>query len=107
MDTSCASASAAGNGRLTSELKHIVGEAEHLLRTAADSGDKQMDALRQSLEEQVGRMRAQLEQAEETAMRRARDAARGTDQAVHLHPYGAMGVAAAVGLLVGTLIARR
>ena len=38
---------------------------------------------------------------------RQRDKARATDSAVHEHPYGAMGIAAAVGLLIGFLAARR
>lgn len=107
MDTSTATTPISANGGLTSELKHLVGEAEQLLRTAADSGDQKLEALRQNFEQQLRRMRAQLDEAEETTMRRAREAARATDHAVHTHPYGAMGLAAAVGLLVGTLIARR
>lgn len=107
MDSSTATTPSSANGRLTSELKHIVGEAEALLRTAADSGDQKLEALRQNFEQQLRRMRAQLDEAEETTARRAREAVHATDHAVHAHPYGAMGLAAAVGLLVGTLIARR
>jgi ElaB/YqjD/DUF883 family membrane-anchored ribosome-binding protein len=36
-----------------------------------------------------------------------KDAARTTDEYVHEHPWGAVGVAAAAGLLLGVLIARR
>lgn len=38
---------------------------------------------------------------------KTREAARSADDAVHHHPYGAIGVAALAGLLVGFLAARR
>jgi ElaB/YqjD/DUF883 family membrane-anchored ribosome-binding protein len=38
---------------------------------------------------------------------KARQAARAADRTVHAHPYGAIGLAAAVGALVGFLAARR
>jgi len=38
---------------------------------------------------------------------KAREAARVADSAVHTHPYAAIGVAAAVGLLLGVVLARR
>ena len=107
MDTPTATTTRPSNGRLTTELKHIVGEAEQLLRETADSGDHKLEALRASFEQQLARMREQLDAAEQTTLRRAREAARATDQAVHSHPYGAMGVAAALGLLVGALVGRR
>ncbi|MEJ8826731.1 hypothetical protein WKW80_32780 [Variovorax humicola] len=41
------------------------------------------------------------------AMRKARDAAAQADEAVHDHPYRAIGIAAAAALFVGLLAARR
>ena len=43
----------------------------------------------------------------EAATARVKRAAQQADQTVHAHPYTAMGMAAAVGLLVGYLAARR
>lgn len=92
---------------LADNLRHLVDEADHFLQSAVEGGDEKIDALRLKLAKQVREMRAQLADLEETAVHKARHAARATDQAVHNHPYGAMGVAAAVGLLVGFLAARR
>ncbi|MBA2721462.1 MAG: DUF883 family protein [Methylibium sp.] len=97
----------AANGRLAQSLRHMVDEAEHLLRGAADSGDQRLDAMREKFEHLLKRMRMQLNELEDAAAHKARQAARATDHAVHSHPYGAMVAAAAVGVLVGLLVSRR
>jgi len=96
-----------GSDTLAGGLRQMVDEAERMLKSAAQSGDDKVDAVRQRLAEQVREMRGQLEQLEDDAVHQARRAARQADHAVHAHPYGAMGLAAAVGLLVGFLAARR
>lgn len=45
--------------------------------------------------------------AEKTAVEKTKQAAKVTDDYVHEHPWRAVGVAAAVGVLVGMLISRR
>jgi ElaB/YqjD/DUF883 family membrane-anchored ribosome-binding protein len=93
--------------RLAQNLRHIVEDADQLMKTAAKSGDAQFDAMRERFEAQLRRMRVQLDELEETAAHKARQAARTADQAVHSHPYAAIGVGAAAGLLIGLLMARR
>jgi len=92
---------------LANSLRHMIDEADSLLKSAAHTGDETFDTVRDRFAEQVRTMRDQLEELEETAAYRAKRAAREADRAVHEHPYGAMGVAAAVGLLIGFLAARR
>jgi ElaB/YqjD/DUF883 family membrane-anchored ribosome-binding protein len=92
---------------LANSLRQMIDEADKLLNHAAHSGDEAFDTLRNKFSDQVREMRSQLDEMEETAVYRARRAARAADHTVHEHPYGAMGVAAAVGLLVGLLVARR
>ena len=92
---------------LAQSLRKMIDEADGLLKSAAHTGDEACDTLREQFTDQVRQMRDQLDELEETAVYRARRAARAADRGVHEHPYGAMGVAAAVGLLVGVLIARR
>ncbi|HEX5685130.1 MAG TPA: DUF883 domain-containing protein [Ideonella sp.] len=92
---------------LATNLRHMIDEADHMLASAADSGDQAFEAVRHQFSDQVRHMRARLDDVEDAAVHRARRAARAANQAVHEHPYGAIGVAAAVGLLVGLLAARR
>ena len=88
-------------------LRHMVDEIDTFLRSAADTGDQKFDAARERLSLQVRQMRQQLDELNEAASVRVKRAAQQADQTVHAHPYTAMGMAAAVGLLVGYLSARR
>ena len=88
-------------------LRHMVDEIDTFLRSAADTGDQKFDAVRERLSLQVRQMRQQLDELNEAASVRVKRAAQQADQTVHAHPYTAMGMAAAVGLLVGYLSARR
>lgn len=92
---------------LANSLRHMIDEADTLLKSAARTGDETFDNIRDKFTDQVRQMRAQLEELEETAAYRAKRAAREADRTVHEHPYSAMGIAAAVGLLIGVLVARR
>jgi ElaB/YqjD/DUF883 family membrane-anchored ribosome-binding protein len=92
---------------LAQSLRHMIDEADQLLKSAAATGDEKFNAVREQIVDQVRRMREQLDELEETAVYQARRAARATDTAVHEHPYSAMGIAAAVGLLIGFLAASR
>lgn len=107
MDTTTTAADAKTDGKLAHHLRHLVDEAEHVLRNAAASGDQQLDEVRARFEHQLRRMRTQLDELEGSIAHKARQAARGADQTVHAHPYGAMGFAATLGLLVGLLVGRR
>lgn len=93
--------------RLTESLQQIVVDAELLLKNAQQTGSEQFVSARQRFETQLQHAKAELSRIQADAMEHARRAARATDQAVHQHPYAAMGISAGVGLLLGMLIARR
>jgi ElaB protein len=91
----------------THNLRQMVDQLDSALKSAADSGDAKFDAARDRLTMQVQAMRHQLDELNEAAVARMKRAARQADEAVHAHPYGAIGAAAAAGLVVGFLAARR
>ena len=88
-------------------LRHMVDEIDAYLRSAADNGDQKFNAVRDRLAVQVREMRAQLDELNQATLERVKRAAQQADQRVHAHPYTAMGVAAATGLLIGFLASRR
>ena len=94
-------------GRIAGSLRHMVDEADQLIKSAGAAGDEKFEEVRGRIEQQLRDLRTQLDELEESALDRARQAARQADEAVHLHPYSAMGIAAAIGLLIGVLIPRR
>lgn len=96
-----------GRERLAQDLRQIVADADRFLATAAETGDEKLDELRARLGHQVAQIRDQLDDLEGRAADKARAAVRAADEAAHTHPYGAMGIAAALGLLIGVLVARR
>ena len=88
-------------------LRHMVDQIDTFLKSAADGGDQRFNAMRDRLADQVREMRLQIDELNEATVARVKRAARQADETVHAHPYGAMGVAAAAGVLIGFLAARR
>lgn len=92
---------------LAASLKHMVGDAEQLLKRASQSAGHDYDSALKRAAQQLGRAKAEFLRVEQEALLHAKHAVRVTDRAVHEHPYAAMGVAAGVGFLLGLLISRR
>jgi ElaB/YqjD/DUF883 family membrane-anchored ribosome-binding protein len=93
--------------RLTGQLHDLVRESEHLMKVVQRSGNQQADAARDRFEATLKTAKDELDALQDSALRKARRAARQADHAVHDHPYASMGAAAAVGALIGMLISRR
>jgi ElaB/YqjD/DUF883 family membrane-anchored ribosome-binding protein len=93
--------------KLASDLRVVVADAEELLRaTAGQMGEKAVIA-RERIQESLRAAKDKLSRAEEAVVDKTKAAARATDDYVHEHPWGAVGIAAAVGLVIGMLISRR
>ena len=93
--------------KLASDLRIVIADAEELLRaTAGQMGEKAVVA-RERIQESLRIAKDKLARAEEIMVDRTKAAARATDDYVHDHPWGAVGIAAAVGLVMGMLISRR
>jgi ElaB/YqjD/DUF883 family membrane-anchored ribosome-binding protein len=107
MDANARPATFDGGQHAGHSLRHMVDEIDTYLRSAADTGDEKFNAVREKLEVQVREMRRQIDELNDAALARIRRAAQAADQTVQSHPYGAMGVAAAAGLLIGLLASRR
>ena len=93
--------------QLASVLHTLVAESEELVKHIQRSGNEQIQGARDRFETTLASARDELEALQDSALRRARRAAKVADQAVHEHPYASMGAAAAVGALIGMLISRR
>ncbi len=105
--TTTTATTAPTDDRLAQHLRRLTDEAEALLKATAHAGDVKFDATRERLRDEVQHLRRRLADLEAAASAQVRQAARRTDEMVHTHPYSSMGVAAAAGLLLGFLIARR
>lgn len=85
------------------ELKALLAEAEKALsQPAGDEVSDEIDALRTRLRSALEQGKVSARHAVEVAKEKATQA----DQAIRTHPYVAIGIAAAVGLLAGVIISR-
>ena len=92
--------------QIVSDLKSGVDDAEGFLRAAASStGDKAAE-LREKATAALKRASESLGDLQATVMERGRDAAILTDDYVHENPWQAIGIGAAIGFLVGVVVAR-
>lgn len=90
-----------------SDVKKNLDEAEKLLKEAADSTGDKADKIRKKAMQHLSKCRETLVDTQETIARRGRQAMRATDDYVHDKPWQAIGLAGAVGLLLGVLVTRR
>jgi ElaB/YqjD/DUF883 family membrane-anchored ribosome-binding protein len=89
------------------EFSGMLGEAEDMLKRAADeTGEKARD-LRSQVETKLLHAKLRLQELQGQAMDQAQQAARATDDLVHDYPWQAIGIAAAVGFVAGLMINRK
>jgi len=87
----------------SNDMGTLAEDARALMAATADVAGEKVGESRK-------RLAAALESAKEIAGRvrdKAVAGAKATDEAVHEHPYKAMGIALGVGALIGFLVARR
>ena len=100
-------ATAAARDQLLSDLKAVVADSEELLKATAGSIDERSTAARVRVEESLRAVKGRIEEFDAEMLDRLNEATKAADEYVHRHPWGAVGIAAAAGLLLGVLIARR
>jgi len=93
--------------KLIDEFTTVLSEAEQMLKKAAnETGEKARD-LRSQVESNLLHAKLRLQEMQGAAVDNAKAAARATDDYVHDNPGQAVGVAAAIGFLVGLVVSRR
>lgn len=89
------------------DVKDALRETEDLLEQAASATAEQASSLYARVARNLGQTKTRLVEMESQAVDKARYAAKATDTYVHDHPWQAIGVGVAVGVLLGMLISRR
>jgi ElaB/YqjD/DUF883 family membrane-anchored ribosome-binding protein len=93
--------------KLVDEFTNVLSEAEDMLKRAAnETGEKAKD-LRSQVEAKLLTAKLRLQEFQGQAVDRAKETARATDDYVHEHPWQSIGIAAAVGVVIGLLMNRR
>ncbi len=89
------------------DVQNVVNEAQELLKTVQTEGANRLDEVKTRINAQYDVARAKLGDLQSTVQEGAKAAADTTDAYVRSNPWTAVGIAAAVGAVIGFLAHRR
>ena len=92
---------------LLGDLQAVIADAEELLKATTGATGERLSAAREKADATLRAARAKLANLDDAVVAQAKEAARSADEYVREHPWGAVGIAAVAGLLLGVLISRR
>ncbi|MTW12538.1 DUF883 family protein [Pseudoduganella eburnea] len=93
--------------KLMGDLKQAVQEAETWLRNAAAANSDDLGMVKAKFEDTLRTAKRDLLKLEDSMIARGKMAAQATDHYVHDNPWKSVATGAAIGVIVGLLIARR
>jgi ElaB/YqjD/DUF883 family membrane-anchored ribosome-binding protein len=88
---------------ISNDMGQLAEDARALMTATADVAGEKVGEARQRLAAALERGKAIYGRVREQAV----EGAQAADEAVHEHPYQAIGIAFGVGVLIGCLVARR
>jgi ElaB/YqjD/DUF883 family membrane-anchored ribosome-binding protein len=97
----------ASTAKLIDDLRVVVADAEALLAATANDASEPGREVRGRASAAIEEARARLEELESEIRSRAKAAAEDAGRFVREKPWQSVGVAAAVGVVVGMLLGRR
>ncbi|MGE5095419.1 MAG: DUF883 family protein [Betaproteobacteria bacterium] len=92
---------------LAQDLDNVVSDAHELLKTMGDEGDARLVEAKKRMQASLAIAKDRLRELQATVTDGARAAANTTDEYVHENPWLVIGASAAVGVVIGFLLARR
>jgi len=93
--------------KLVGDIKTVLTDVDALLRQAAEATGDEARQLRRRAEDMLDLAQKKFAAVRDDALESGRAATRATDEWVHDNPWSAVGIGAAIGVLIGMLIARR
>jgi ElaB/YqjD/DUF883 family membrane-anchored ribosome-binding protein len=84
------------------EIKALLAEAENVIARSGDVASDEISHLKERLRDALDRSRDTAQKA----LKMAKERCVQCDEAIHEHPYVAVGVAAGLGVLIGALACR-
>ncbi len=93
--------------RMAGDIKSVIADGEDLLKAAAEVSGEGFAVARQKFEKKLDSAKAKLADASHAAVEKTKETAAVANRYVHDNPWPTIGIAAAAGLLIGYLAARR
>ena len=94
----------AAKEQLVQDFNKVVSDTEALLRAMANVPGEKTAELRSSVEANLSAAKQRVRELQGAAVEKTTAAARATDEYVHDNAWAMIGLAAAVGLIVGLVI---
>ncbi len=107
MTEAASAAASASKDKLVTDLKVVLTDVEDLLSQAAAATGERATELRERAADQLRVASGKFADLQEAAVQRGKQAVRVTDDYVHDHPWQAVGIAAAAGIVLGLLLNRK
>lgn len=89
------------------EWHRLVADVEDLVKKVANVDDADIARIRTRVEHTLSEAKASASAGVAAVRGRAEHASEATDEYVHENPWGAIGIAAAVGIIIGFIASRR
>jgi len=93
--------------KLMEDLRLVVSDAEELLKATAGLAGENVNNARARAEDSVRAARARIADAGHVVAEQTREAAKAADDYLRENPWTAVGIAAAVGIVIGVLMNRK
>lgn len=89
------------------EIRNFLADIEHLIEQTTSITGEDLARVKAKISERVSAAKASIDQMSGTVTARVRSSAVATNSYVHESPWNAIGIGAAVGVLLGLLLSRR
>ena len=100
-------AAAEGASSVAHEFKNFVADIEDLIKATTNLTGEDLQRAKDNVNQRIAAAKESATEIGESVINRARQTAEHTNAYVHEQPWSAIGASAAVGLLLGYLLARR
>jgi ElaB/YqjD/DUF883 family membrane-anchored ribosome-binding protein len=100
-------ANSGNSGPIARDIQNVVTDAQELLKTVQSEGESKLADVKIKVQAKLDNAKQMLGQLQTTVQDGAKVALDTTDAYVRSNPWRAVGISAAVGALVGFLIARK
>lgn len=101
---------AAKNGGTTgksAEWQNLVADVEDLVKKVAHVDDEEIAEIRSKVEDTLAKAKTTADEGISAVRGRAEEASEATDVYVRENPWAAIGIAAAIGIVIGFVAGRR
>ncbi|HIH4847801.1 TPA: DUF883 family protein [Morganella morganii] len=95
------------NEELRAELKSLADTLESVLNTAESKSKEEVDSLKKKAQVALENSRTRLAEGKEQVVQQTKEIAGKADNYVRENPWTGVGIGAAVGVVLGVLLARR